>query len=391
MEWADIVKRYASEPRGFRLQVEAAIRIIEKKGEKNFRSTEVHGQNIMGAKVEVRYALPTHAEFVAHFGMKPEAIPGVKLVTEVQDEECQPMSGVLLSLDNCPQALAHRTITLFSEVRNVIAETVLDSAKQIRAEQGLDTFTFCNRAMVSGRTGGLRAPGNGMPRDILRVADIADKVASIQNAREKAEADAEIPDQGMDMDDMHDDILSPAPARGLAPAGIVAIASNKGKAKGAGIKHSSTKGGGKRGNKGSVGPGRGGGNTAAGGSRQTQAPSTSGASLAVCRSLDFPSGISSGSGAQSPLDASGASVVGSSATVRALEIPYPSIKLDLILSGEPLRRSINGVARFELHPARAVWGMPCCIVHITLRHRLGPASASVYNGAASLRHKLHVA
>lgn len=165
MEWNDICSRCTSEPRGFRVQFEHAVRVVLKKATPMFRPSEVFGQNLLGARMETRYAFISGPDFLAEFGMQPESVPGLKLISGMLDEEGQCITGVLMHMqEGLPQHLAYRTVTLFSEMRNLVSETVLSAGKQVRKEQGFDVFQWCNKAIVAGRAGNLRTGTGGCPR-----------------------------------------------------------------------------------------------------------------------------------------------------------------------------------------------------------------------------------
>lgn len=194
-----------------------------------FKPSSVSAHNSLGVRMEVRYSLVSFQDFAAHFSVPHTAIESLKLkvLNGVLNEEAEMVSGVLLRPEGLPTSLRYRTIVLYSDMSNVIIESAMDSASQLRHSQAKETYSFCNRATLGSREGPLRTAGPSLPA-MLTYNEVAKAAKQIQASRELQEAGASAADEVLEGEGQ--------PRRGLqAPSiGVMATAPKKQARSGAG-------------------------------------------------------------------------------------------------------------------------------------------------------------
>lgn len=98
------------------------------------------------------------ADFSDFYGYMPSVIPGIMTSMQMDEKasfEKQPL-GAIMSLENLPPGLPFRKVVLYTDVANVLCETVLSHDHIIRVDQARHKWTTLNREMLKKRSKALQ-------------------------------------------------------------------------------------------------------------------------------------------------------------------------------------------------------------------------------------------
>ena len=293
-------------------------------GLRDFNIATVQAQNKMGMRMKIVVGCVTPDDFTAHFKCAPHTVPGVKVLSGTINEEFHGMNFVAVPLHNIPRGLPYRELEVFSEVTNVVVETMLEPSQHFRQSLASEAFAALNAQTLGAREAHFKFSGMS---GLMTYDDIKSKCEKIQEERRAAE------EGGAGTGPMQPVLESTAPLpprkRGVTPAILAGVAAPKGKAKAPGPAVP------KRRVPAALPPAARGANPVPKSSCQ--------AGVLKCQ-LD-----ASASGSAPP--ASSMSVVPERPAVGGpateAEAVYPSLSIVAILKGENLGRSLTGVLALE--------------------------------------------
>lgn len=130
--------------------------ILKTSGAPHFKAKTVYGCDRLGLRVETRLALLTAAQFAEQYNKPLDKVPGVRVFTNIRDEEGNFPTFLAVPLHGLPEKYCSRTVTLFSESMTAISEEAVSPALQIRVDQAGDHYGYCMSEAVKARPPSLR-------------------------------------------------------------------------------------------------------------------------------------------------------------------------------------------------------------------------------------------
>jgi hypothetical protein len=186
MEEPELIDKYDGD-KVFAAKFDDAHAVRLEKKPKLFKPSEVFGSNIVGFRIEQRFALLTTKEFQTYFKTAAEGVPGITMIPNLLSEEREVVPGIILPLHDAPERFQARQIVIYGDLQNVLTEYSLTEHGQILHEQAMDVFNVTNKAVI-----GARHPHiSGSVKKVMDWQEMRVTTAKVEAERRRAEIEAE--------------------------------------------------------------------------------------------------------------------------------------------------------------------------------------------------------